>query len=91
VFYSNVTGFCRMREKAAKDITRNVTQRNWHRNAVCSWHGKFLTLTAENDFDREGRATMDEFSDEISACISGGFDGEVRIVSVTEIASGAQG
>jgi len=28
---------------------------------------------------------MDEFSDEISACIKDGFDGDCRIVSITEI------
>jgi hypothetical protein len=39
----------------------------------------------ENDFDRDGRAVMDEFSDEISACIRGGFDGDLRVMSVTEI------
>jgi hypothetical protein len=42
-------------------------------------------LSVENDFDRDGRATMDEFSDEISACIRGGFDGDLRIICVTEI------
>jgi hypothetical protein len=37
----------------------------------------------ENDFDRDGRATMDEFSDEISACISGGFDGDIKVISTS--------
>ena len=72
--------------KAAQDITTNFSKRNWHRNAVCDWDGKFLVITVENDFDRDGRATMDEFSDEISACISGGFDGDLRVLSVMEIA-----
>jgi hypothetical protein len=39
----------------------------------------------ENDFDRDGLAVMDEFSDEIAACIPGGFDGDIRVISVTEI------
>lgn len=30
---------------------------------------------------------MDEVSDEISACIRRGFDGDLRVVSVTEIPS----
>jgi hypothetical protein len=68
--------------KAAQDITTGFSRRNWHRKAICSWDGKVLTLTVENDFDREGRATMDELSDEISACVSGGFDGDTHIVSV---------
>ncbi len=52
---------------------------------MCSWDGKHLTLSVENDFDRDGRAVMDEFSDEISASICEGFDGDVRVISVTEI------
>jgi hypothetical protein len=77
------------RAKAAQDITAGFSTRNWHRKAVCQWDGKLLTLTVENDFDREGRATMDEFSDEISARVKGGFDGDMRVVSVTEIPADA--
>ena len=73
--------------KAAQCVTSGFSKRNWHRKAVCSWDGKFLTLAVENDFDREGRATMDEFSDEISACVRGGFDGDIHIISATEIAA----
>lgn len=72
--------------KAAVDITANFSKRNWHRSAVCAWDGKSLTLTTENDFDKDGRATMDEFSDEISACISGGFDGDIKVISTSVIA-----
>ncbi len=71
--------------EGAKRITANFAKRNWHRNAMCSWDGKHLTLSVENDFDRDGRAVMDEFSDEISASICEGFDGDVRVISVTEI------
>jgi hypothetical protein len=66
-------------------ITANFAKRNWHKNAVCIWDGKHLTLSVENDFDKDGRAVMDEFSDEISACIRGGFDGDIHVISVTEI------
>jgi hypothetical protein len=75
-------------EQGAKDITANFATRSWHRNAACSWDGESLTLSVENDFDRQGRATMDEFSDEISACIPGSFDSDLRVVSVTEIDCG---
>ena len=71
--------------EGAKRITANFAKRTWHKNAMCSWDGNHLTLSVENDFDREGRAVMDEFSDEISASIRGGFDGDVRVISVTEI------
>jgi len=73
-------------EGVARDVTAAFSRRNWHRQVMCNWDGKVLTLTVENDFDREGRATVDEFSDEISACVNGGFDGDIRLVSVTEIA-----
>ena len=70
---------------AAADITEDFWQRTWHRNVLCRWDGARLTLTTENDFDRDGHATSDEFSDAISACIKGGFDGDISIVSVDVI------
>jgi hypothetical protein len=71
--------------EGAKSITANFAKRTWHKNATCRWDGNYLTLSVENDFDRDGRAVMDEFSDEISACIPGGFDGDIRVISVTEV------
>jgi hypothetical protein len=71
--------------QGAADITRDFKERSWHRDAVCRWDGARLILIAENDFDPSGLALMDEFSDEISACIKDGFDGDCRIVSITEI------
>lgn len=70
---------------AAKCIADNFSKRAWHKNATCSSDGNHLTLTVENDFDRDGRTVLDEFSDEISACIPGGFDGDLRVIAVTEI------
>ena len=49
------------------------------------WNGVALLLTAENDYDSDGRALMDEFSDAISACIAEGFDGDIRVASVKEL------
>ena len=72
-------------ERAAIDITDSFRKRPWHRSAECFWDGKCLILNAENDFDPDGRATIDEFSDEISANIAGGFDGNIRVVSAVEI------
>lgn len=71
--------------EGAKCIAANFAKRTWHKNATCSWEVNHLTLSVENDFDRDGRAVMDEFSDEISACIPGGFNGDLRVISVTEI------
>ena len=71
--------------QAALDITEEFTHRPWHHNAVCRWDGHVLILQAENDFDPNGVALTDEFSDAISANISGGFDGDIRVQSTESI------
>jgi hypothetical protein len=67
---------------AAIDIKEEFGYRPWHENVQCEWNGVGLLLTAENDYDSDGRALMDEFSDAISACIAEGFDGDIRVASV---------
>lgn len=62
--------------------------RPWHQNVRCTFLDGCLTLTVENDFDDNGLASMDEFSDLISACIAVEFygdDGDMRIQSITKI------
>jgi hypothetical protein len=71
--------------QAAVDITEEFTHRPWHENVECRWNGESLLLTAENDFDTQGLALIDEFSDAIAACIANGFDGRIRVVSITAI------
>jgi hypothetical protein len=44
-----------------------------------------LILQADNDFDSNGLALLDEFSDAISACIKDSFDGDLRVLSVREL------
>ena len=69
---------------AATDITAEfAVHRHWHKNVRCSWDGSRLVLDAENDYDSNGLALQDEFSDCISAYITPLFDGEIRIESVT--------
>jgi len=48
-------------------------------------------LTVKNDFDSQGLAVTDEFSDAIAACIIDGFDGRIRKASITEIRSSLGG
>jgi len=55
--------------EAAADITDGFKQRPWHQKAICSYVDGGLTLTSENDFDENGLATLDEFSDEYCANI----------------------
>ena len=71
--------------QAATDITEEFTHRPWHQNAECQWDGECLTLRAKNDFDANGEALVDEFSDAIAACIAPGFDGSIAKVSVVNL------
>lgn len=71
---------------AARDITEEFTHRPWHKNARCEWDGSRLVLQADNDFDSNGLALMDEFSDAIAACIVEGFEGGIDVVSVSPVA-----
>jgi hypothetical protein len=70
---------------AARDVAEEFARRRWHQNVTCVWDGLALTLRADNDFDANGHALMDEFSDAISACIAGALDGDIEVVSVTTV------
>ena len=72
-------------EQVARDVTEEFTRRPWHSNAKCKWDGVRLVLQADNDFDSNGLALRDEFSDAISAYINEPLDGDIEIVSVTEL------
>ena len=72
---------------AARDIREEFTRRPWHKDVSCAWDGSNLILQMDNDFDSNGLALLDEFSDAISACIEDGFDGDVKVLSVCEIDS----
>jgi hypothetical protein len=67
---------------AAIDITHEFTHRQWHQNVRCEWDRTRLLLYAENDWDGDAKALIDEFSDAISACVQGGFEGDIKIVAI---------
>ncbi len=70
--------------EAATDITKEFAEhRQWHKEVTCVWDGSRLVLTALNDYDSDGQALLDEFSDCISAYVSGHFDSAIRIDSVS--------
>jgi hypothetical protein len=74
-------------DEAANDITEAFREHYPHEhNVVCSWDGNTLRLVAENDHDPDGLNLMDEFSDNISAYIAEGFDGDIRLISIEIIA-----
>lgn len=71
---------------AAKDIEREFAEhRTHHQNVVCAYTNRELVLTAENNFDPNGLALMDEFSDCISAYIAELFGGRIRVVETVII------
>ena len=70
------------------DIAREFTDhRRWHDRVTCEWDGTRLILVSVNDFDDDGRATLDEFGDCVAAYVSDLGDTEIVIASVSEIAS----
>ncbi len=71
--------------EAAVDVAEEFTHRPWHENVQCKLSDGALMLSAENDYDPQGLALMDEFSDAISACITANFGYGIRPVSVTDI------
>ncbi len=71
--------------QAAHNITEEFKKRPWHSNVRCEWDGRRLILQAENDFDSNGLALCDEFSDVISAYIRRPIDGDIEVVSVTSL------
>lgn len=72
-------------ETAAREISEEFAHRPWHQNVRCEWDGSRLVLHAENDFDSNGLALMDEFSDAIAAVISEPLEGDIEIVSVAQV------
>ena len=72
--------------EAATDIEREFREhRPHHQNVRCTFDSGKLVLQAENDFDADGMALMDEFSDCISAYVATAFDGDLKVVSSTAI------
>jgi hypothetical protein len=72
--------------KAAQDIAKEFGQYHpWHRDVQCIWDGSKLVLSATNDYDDDGSALSDEFSDSISACIAEPFGGDLKIERVEKL------
>jgi hypothetical protein len=71
-------------QSAPAGIEEEFGFRTWHQNPKCRWNGQILYLTLENDYDSNGLAVMDEFSDAINACINISGEISVAIESVAE-------
>ena len=73
-------------QEAARDIEMEFREhRPHHENVRCTFDNGKLVLQAENNWDADGLALMDEFSDCISSYIVTLFDGDLRLVSSTAI------
>ena len=70
---------------AARAIAEEFAHRPWQQNVTCVWDGRTLALQADNEYDANGYALRDEFSDAISACIPAGLDGDIEVVSVMTV------
>jgi hypothetical protein len=74
-------------QAGAIDVTEEFTHRPWHQNVLCEWNGQELLLHAESDWDVDGKALLDEFSDAISACIAGTFGYGLEVKSIIVVPS----
>ena len=71
-------------EEGALNIsTEFAVHRTWWKNATCRWDGTNLVLEADSDFDSDGQALSDEFSDCVAAFVAGQFGYAISIESVT--------
>ena len=75
-------------QQAAADIAKefNEVRTPRYTNAICVIDSSKLTLSCDNDgWDAKGLNLMDEFSDCLSAFIATPFDGDLRMVSTTDL------
>ena len=71
--------------KAATDITEEFMYCSCHANAICRWKGDALQLEAVSDFDTDGLALAEEFSEAISACVAEPFDGAILVEHIVRV------
>jgi hypothetical protein len=74
---------------APADIVEEFRHRPLHQNVKCRWDGRLLWLEADNDYDGDGRALLDEFGDAVVACVNAGGTIHFEIVSVEAVPVGA--
>jgi hypothetical protein len=73
---------------ACRDIVEEFSHRPWHQNVACHWTAPRLHLVAENDYDSDGLALLDEFRDAVFACVvlrtSGTIDFNIESVVASD-------
>ena len=74
---------------APADIVEEFRQRPWHQNVACKWDSGMLWLEADNNYDADGQALLDEFWDVVIACVKASGTIHFEIVSVQTVPVGA--
>ena len=67
---------------ALVDVGSEFAKRTWHHIVHCGWEGGALILVVDNDYDKDGAAVADEFSDTVAAYAPGTSAYRVRVLSV---------
>ena len=67
------------------DVEEEFRQRPGHQNVSCRWDGCLLWLEADNDYDEDGKALLDEFWDVVIACVRASGTIRFEIVSVRPV------
>ena len=68
-------------------IVEEFSHRPWHQNVSCKWVNGMLQIEADNDYDNDGKALLDEFGDAVIACVKVSGDIRFKIVSVQRISA----
>ena len=70
---------------AATNIAEEFRYCSRYANAICRWREDALQLEATSDFDSDGRALAEEFSEAISACVAEPFDGAILVEQIVHV------
>jgi hypothetical protein len=70
---------------APADVAAEFASRQWHQFVDCRWEGSTLFLVADNDYDDDGEALADEYSDTVAAYAPGTPGYRIRITSVSTL------
>ncbi len=71
--------------RVATNITEEFRFCSCYENAICRWREDALQLEATSDFDCDGRALAEEFSEAISACVAEPFDGAILVEQIVQV------
>jgi hypothetical protein len=70
---------------ALADVESEFSKRTWDHIVLCGWEGSALILVVDNDYDKDGTAVADEFSDTVAAYAPGTPGYRVRVLSVVTL------